>query len=281
MAGEGGGNGESPVVKAITAVLGWLAGIAALAYAIGVAIFALRMRVARLPDSLGTASALPREFLITTSLVVAGIPALVVGASYYLIRRASDAVRPGSIQHWIGGTWAQKRDLLGWVVFTGGLLVIPGMLLLFPHLFGDDQQSDVISVVLIVMFVSMLFVWIAIIIRDLAARAFPTAPKFNAARAIALMAFTYALVSLPGSVLVGAAIPLTEVRVCGPELAGSHIDGSLVGITDDRTYVGEPADGSQKPRLAVISNDKIATSYVGAGSTQIACPTASSASSPR
>jgi hypothetical protein len=273
---DGEGSSESPTLKAITTFLGWLAGIATLAYAGGVLIFALRMRFARLPDSLGTASALPRELLITVSLVSIGLPALVVGGAYALIRRAKGDVDPGSMKKWIGGSWSDKWNLLGWPVGVGIFLGLPGLILLsLPKVAGPEARPDIAVVVLVAMGASTLIAWIAIVVRDLSIRAFPETPRFNSSKAVALLAFMYALTTLPGSILVGAAIPFSDVKVCGPELRDEgFVDGSLIGITGDHTYVGEPGDRAKR-RLAVISNDKVVIAYVGDGSKLISCPLSS------
>ena len=47
------------VTKGITTFLGWLTGIAALAYATGLGIYGLRLSVNRVPNGVTTASSLP------------------------------------------------------------------------------------------------------------------------------------------------------------------------------------------------------------------------------
>ena len=73
--------------KAVTTFLSWLAGIASLAYAAGITIFAIRLALNGVPTGFQIASSLPRELIITTGTGQVVLPVVLVWGVYAFLRR--------------------------------------------------------------------------------------------------------------------------------------------------------------------------------------------------
>lgn len=85
---------------------------------------------------------------------------------------------------------------------------------------------------------------------------------------------------LPLTVVVGATLPMTEVKVCDPTGA-QPVAGVLVGQTDKYVYVGEYRERQDKEdrRLIAVPADSVTRIYagsqdpVGRTGTTLPCPT--------
>jgi hypothetical protein len=279
------------VVKGITTFLGWLTGAATLAYAGGVGIYALRLALYEIPSPGATASALPKEVLITTSLTEIGLPALVVVGAYVFVRMGSSASAvPKSILSSLEARTEEGRNrglsVVGYLgvapLVLSLLLVLPGWILVTGRPEGTWQFKA------IAWLASLLFVVVAFSIREMII-ANDAAARFGWWRFSLAMSCVYVLAILPGAVVFGASLPLSPVKVCATnaEFAKS---GLLVGMTSDRVFIAEKnpkhvsigPDGSvpniEGRRMAVISADKVEEAFIGSQAEFLTCDTKAPAS---
>ncbi len=67
---------------------------------------------------------------------------------------------------------------------------------------------------------------------------------------------------LPGAIVLGATLRLTDARLCAA--GGATIDGVLVGETEQRIYIGEERRGTlEDRRIVAVPFDHVAEAIVG------------------
>jgi hypothetical protein len=123
------GSRGTELLKALGLVVGLLAGIVGLLYAIGGGVLTLRLFLEDLP-SLMIVGQLPREFLISIGLTQIVLPALAAAALYLAARvLLGSSARPPTklVRQWRGGSRRGWAELVGVsMLVTSGLTLVAG-----------------------------------------------------------------------------------------------------------------------------------------------------------
>jgi hypothetical protein len=280
---ETNGGVGSPVVRGITTLVGWLAGIATLAYVAGVLIYAIRLRVHGASVGLAPASALPRELLVATSLTSVGLPLLVLGGTYYLYRVGMGVgPDPRTMRSRIARAKSETGHIRSWLslgvevlfalVISSSVLVIIWRLTRYRTEAVGLEPTFYVAVGLIA-FTTLL---LAIVAREIVLFEFDTPDKFNRNSIRVLLMLIYVGALLPGLIAIAGVLPLPQVNVCGddPKLDRS---GLLIGFTSDRIYIaqrlgpGGESEGQELGLVDAISLDAVVETYVGRNARNATC----------
>ncbi len=255
-----------------TQIAGLFAALAAVIYATGAVVLALRLAFEQLPWD-NVVSQLPREFVLSIGTGQVLLPALALGALYGLYRLVRDdrkkapkayRLRDGGF----GGSWRGKGVVIVRYLITWVLMLVPLTLVLIAR--GDVTPSDLhwglgIAIVVVVVLAAMAAQeGRAIVIRRNSA-----AKQWNSTRAALTLAGVYAAAALPAMVLAAAAVPLTEAKLCTTDNYEEH--GTLVGETSDRIYLGERSWHPAHHRIAVFPLAKVEELFIGSDAREATC----------
>jgi hypothetical protein len=236
-----------------------VAGIAAVAYATGVAVMAINLTIYKLPYAIRTASALPRELLISVSLSGVFLPALLVGAAYAFFRwRLTNRKAPPAIK------WGPRAagKVIAWSIGVGFLLVLPGWIVI-----DDDRISNWYFV--FTLFGASVCGLLAILARDLIATKHPDPASFNDRRTVLLLALVYAAASLSGGVVLASSKGMAAALICAPDNEFQKT-GLLIGFVEGQVYLAESdveleaeADTRTDRHLVVLASDSVEEAILG------------------
>ncbi len=269
-------DGESAALKRISQVFGLFAGLATIVYIAGGFVLALRLGFEDLPWE-AVLSQLPKEFLISIGVTTVILPAL-LGASLYggwrLLDNA-DTPSQGLIRclYW-PACWALGllRYLASKPLAAAALLVAPGIAIEVAKdglRDEDGWRGSLLVWGLVALAITVVWLYAMRGLRELIVKR--DSSQWNKAGPIFLMSALYAGFLLPGAIVVGAALPLLDMKAC--TAGGSERTGALVGETEQRLYYGEGrakgADGDR--RLLSLPADKVTELFVGRGAKDIAC----------
>jgi hypothetical protein len=259
---ENGSDGKG-LLQVATEIAGLFAGLAALVYATGAIVMALRLAFKGLPWN-NVVSQLPREFMLSVGAGQVLLPALLVGALYGLYRLIwADRPTPPRTVSFRRNGWRARGIVLRRYAIGALLLLAPTVLIVASRDdvgFGDLKLGLVLGIFLVVG-VAAAAVQEA---RALVIKRFDDPEQWNSLRPVAAMAGVYAVAALPAALLGAAAIPLTEANVC---ITGGYSEtGYLVGESSDRVYLGEKPkgknDGGQR-RILVVPLAKVEELFFG------------------
>lgn len=254
-----------PTLELVTQAFSLFAGIATVVYFAGGVVLAFRLFLQNLPWEPVVAQ-LPREFLISTGAGQVLFPALLVGGLYGLFRLLpSDRPRtPPRPPRWSYG-WRRRPPVVACYLSIAGLLCVPvGLVELARHFVEPMSRPRLLLLAL--GYAAMLIPAIAAHeVRALVAAR--RALSWRAARTVAVVASVYATAAVPAVMLAASALPLNEGKVC----ANGEFEeqGSLVGQTSDRIYLGEP--GEENRRLAVFPLSQVQEIFIGSGAGDAEC----------
>lgn len=252
---------KSSLAPGITAFLGWLTGLATLAYAIGVVVYALRLSLNRVPSPLATASALPRELLIATSLSNVVLPVAIVAGIHLLYRLGSPTRHP--LFEYEGIREANWKRALPAAFFAIALtLFYP--LLAFSLAHGREGVGALFY--LAVFAFSLVIVAVAFALRGIARRRLRRDPRLvDSTKTRLVLTLAYASAVLPGAMVIGATLELAEAKVCKAGGA-AEVSGLLIGMTTERIYVAQPP-----AQLVVIASSVAEEVLVGEQASSLKC----------
>ncbi len=246
-------DGQSPLVR-VGQIFALLAGVATLVYVSGGAILSLRLDRNGLASE-AVVSNLPREFLISIGLTEVVLPLLLVGVSLvalmFLLVNVTNMEEAGrALTDWKGARQSERVML----VLAFGLLFAGGIVLAVRQFESSWQALAFVPATVSVLFVG------GQVVRN----------RFER-RLASLGAVAWTGVLLAGCLtpwLVAVAQDrhhLLRATVC--DVDGNETDGSLIGETADRIYVGESrreaAAQGRKPRIKVIPRARLTEVFIG------------------
>jgi hypothetical protein len=264
-------NGDSrgtELLKALGLVVGLLAGVVGLLYAIGGGVLTLRLYLEDLP-SLTVVGQLPREFLISIALTQIVLPALAVAAVYlaYRVLRGGSAPHPNRlVRQWRTGGRLGWAELLA--VSTPVALVLT-LLAGAPALRREGVDKGKLDLLLLVaLLLTVVVLLVALKLRATLAERDPYA--WNTLRSTALMTFVVAFASVPVWVVFAGTFHLLDARVCIVDREPQ--DGVLVGETSAGVYIGDARGEGKGPRRVVsIPRDRVEKLLIGGDAAQTSC----------
>jgi hypothetical protein len=266
-------NGENGgTLGTLTKTLGLLAGLATLVYLTGGLVLALRLAFEDLPWE-AVISQLPREFLISVGVTTVVMPILGSASVYtgWRLHKGTDSPLPDARLP----TDVCMRTHIAWHTLWVSLLVVaPGVLF---ELFKDGLRFRLALWGMAAWLITYFWIYGMLWLRAGFARQHRdpgpparTKPSWYGARAIAVMSALYAAFLLPGAIVLGATLRLTDSRVCA--VGGGKVDGVLVGETEQRIYVGEERRGGREDRhIVAIPFDHVAEVIVGNDAHETRC----------
>jgi hypothetical protein len=258
-------NGENGgTLGDLTKGLGLLAGLATLVYLTGGLVLALRLAFEDLPWE-AVISQLPREFLISVGVTTVVVPILASASVYtgWRLHKGREAPLPDARLP----TDVCMRSHIAWHTLWVSLLVVaPGCIF---ELIKEGPRLTLWVWSAVAWLITFFWIYGMLWLRAGFARRHrepgppaSTRPSWYGARAIAVMSLLYAAFLLPGAIVLGATLRLTEARVCAA--GGAKIDGVLVGETEQRVYIGEERRGElEDRRITAVPFDHVAEAIVG------------------
>lgn len=256
-------------LEAVGKLLGLLAGLATVVYLAGALVLALRFGFEDLPWD-AVISSVPREFSISVGITALVAPLVVASIVYIAYRLASkeNVDPPGS------------ENLASWSVGFGFALALPGALI--ELLKEGEIKLSMLGWFVIAWLVAAVWSYVILSLRSAVVSRYgeevaPGAGRvWNAPRTVAVMCGVYALMLLPAGVVIGATLPMTDVKACG--VGGAEIEGVFVGDTESRLYVGLKPDESEDTsafaadgRIVSLPYDKLSEVYIGEKSSDESC----------
>jgi hypothetical protein len=256
----------SETIKTLGLVVGLLAGVVGLLYAMGGGVLMLRLYLEDLP-SLTVVGQLPREFLISTALSQIVLPALVVSAVYVAVRflLGSSARPPKKLIHqWSRGSTRGWFEVLAASVSGALALTLIGAIPAFVR--GLTQQVIWLLVVSLV----LMTIVVLVALRLRASVAIHYRLTWHGLRPVALMAFILALTVVPACVLFAGTFHLLDAKVCTTEKLEEN--GVLVGQTDGGVLIGDARGAPGEPRRVVsIPADHVQKLVIGGDAEEASC----------
>lgn len=264
-----GGGGTGPL-KQIAEVVGLFAGVATIIYLAGGFVLALRLGFEDLAGE-AVVGQLPREFLITVGVTTVLFAAL-LGAALY------GGWRLYEVSNIPSGGWTGKLKVLPGLGLSGLrwlanrpplvalVLVLPGGLIEYSK---DGWRGTLLFWLVIAYLITLVWAYALQGVKNRARERFRG--RWSSRGPIALMSAIYAALLLPGAVVIGATLPLLEVKAC--MVGGSEQVGSLVGETEDRLFYGEPREGEDdRPRRIIsVPFSSVTQTFVGADAGELEC----------
>jgi hypothetical protein len=256
----------------LTKALGLLAGVATLVYLTGGLVLALRLAFEDLPWE-AVISQLPREFLISVGVTTVVVPILASASVYtgWRLHRGKDAPLPDARLPTAAGMRRHVARHTFWVTL---LVVAPGIVL---ELIKDGPRWTLAAWGAVAWLITAFWIYGMLWLRAAFARRHrtpgsPGEPKdsWYSPGAIAVMGALYASFLLPGAIVLGATLRLTDARVC--TAGGAMVDGVLVGDTEQRVYVGEERQAKGEDRqIVAVPFDHVSETIVGNDAHEQAC----------
>jgi hypothetical protein len=257
----------SETIKTLGLVVGLLAGVVGLLYAMGGGVLMLRLYLEDLP-SLTVVGQLPREFLISTALSQIVLPALVVSAVYVAVRflLGSSARPPKKLIHqWSRGSTRGWFEVLAASVSGALALTLIGAI---PAFVRKGLTQQVIWLLVVSLVLMTIVVLVALRLR--ASVAIHYRLTWHELRPVALMAFILALTVVPACVLFAGTFHLLDAKVCTTEKLEEN--GVLVGQTDGGVLIGDARGAPGEPRRVVsIPADHVQKLVIGGDAEEASC----------
>jgi hypothetical protein len=256
------------LLKALGLVVGLLAGIVGLLYAIGGGVVTLRLYLEDLP-SLTVVGQLPREFLISIGLTQIVLPALGVAALYFAVRALlGSSARPPTrlVRQWRSGSrrvWAELVVVS--MLAASGLTLLAGA----PALRREGFDNGTLVVMLIVA------IGVTVVVELLALKARASLAErerfaWNTLRPMVAMVCVVAFALFPAFVVSAGTFHLLEAKVCVED--GLDAAGLLVGETSAGVYIGDPRGTREGPRRVVsVPNERVEKLLIGGDAAQTSC----------
>lgn len=261
--------GELNSLKGIAQVFGLFAGIGTVVYVAGGGVLALRLGFEDLPVEAVIAQ-LPKAFLVTVGITTIVLPAVLGATLYggwrlYCISTKPSGAR-GLVHEAAGLLLRGIRRAATMPSVMAVLLVTPGILI---ELCKDGWRGTLLLWAAVAFLVTLLWAYAMYGVRNLVIARYNG--TWGKAGPIALMSAVYGALLLPGSIVVGATVPLVDVKAC--TVGGSARLGSLVGETSDRLYFGEKREHQDKKSRRIISlpQSNITETFVGDDAERVAC----------
>jgi hypothetical protein len=257
----------SKAVEVTGQVFGLFAGLAILVYLTGSAVLALRLGFENLPWD-AVISQLPREFVIAVGLTTVVLPAVVLATLYVAWRLYKGAgATPPSLKRWDKASTGERWGIVGIGALVAACLVLPGTVIEY---LKEDLRTELLWAVLAGL---VTWAWVLLILNLRSRLAEGRANgEWNRLSVSAVMAGLAAACVVPGCVMVGATIPLLDVKVC--TAAGAGATGSLVGETADDIYFGVGDDDTSPRQIVVIPSAEVKRVVIGERAHVAPCPPA-------
>lgn len=255
----------SETIKTLGLVVGLLAGVVGLLYAIGGGVFMLRLYLEDLP-SLTVVGQLPRELLISTALSQIVVPALIVSALYVAVRLLlGSSARPPEklVLQWNRGSTRGWCEVLAASVLGALALTLIGAL---PALVRKGLTQQVVWLLVISLVLTTIVVLVALRLR--ASVAMRDRPTWNELRPVTWMALILAVTVVPACVLFAGTFHFLDAKVCTTEKLEEN--GVLVGQTDGGVLIGEGAPGGSR-RVVSIPVDHVQKLVIGGDAEKASC----------
>jgi hypothetical protein len=271
----------SPLTR-VTQLFGLFAGATVLVYITGGIVLALRLGFENLPFE-AVVGQLPREFLISQGLTTVVLPALTVAAVYATYRLIRQEPRePESIRlsgtHYPGRGWGSLRDFVRGESRFLKLAAWISLGLLAPAV-GYELYKDGLRWGLLYFLIAFALTFVNTIAM-LQIRAFLIDRYFKVhdpaswsnVRVVAAMAGVFAGALVPPAIAFGATLPLLDAQVC--RVTGPPENGSLIGETSDKVYIGQGEETEGNRNLVVVPYSEISEVFAGGKAQDRKCPPA-------
>lgn len=270
----------------VTQVFTLFAGAAVIVYITGGVVLALRLGFDNLPYS-AVVGQLPREFLISQGLGLVVLP-VAAGAALYVVYRVigQEPRRPtlvplsssvglsrrltwGYVKSVAKDMW-RGRKLLSIAAVVSAVLILPALI---HEIIKQPEWRWGLAYFMLAYFITFISTTAILQIRALLVQRHfkweEDRGSWSSARLIAAMTALYAAAILPGAIAFGATVPLLNAKVCRTSGA---LEGSLIGETSDKLYLGL-GDAKQNDRqIVVIPYDQVRQLYAGGDAKETACP---------
>jgi hypothetical protein len=269
-------------------VFGLFAGAAVFVYILGGIVLALRLGFDNLPPE-AVVGQLPREFLITQGLSIVVLPAAAIAALYGIYRLIRREPRQPKLKRleisvrnskwWTLGFWKDLAEgiLDGWKVLASAALA--SVVLVAPALGHElikqfEWRNGLLWFLLAFLLTYVSTIAVFQIRALLVGRNFRWADdrnSWNNERVVGAMAALYAAAIVPGAIAFGATIPFLDAKVCRTT---GYENGSLLGETSDKVYLGlgEPTQSDRE--IAVIPYSQVRQVLAGGNAHDAMCPPA-------
>jgi hypothetical protein len=241
-------------VKQVTEVLGAIAGIAALIYVAGGAIYYVRLSMYGI-EGLTVIGSLPREFLISVGLLGFAGPWL-LGICAYLV---------GGLW-WVPDADAKQRRIIDFTIPV--TLAVAGVVVATRF---DGMWSAGLLSLLIVSLVIFVALYLTIARVDAETRRTP-ATYFKQPAALFRRAALQGLLLAPAGLTLAAGLPLQQAAVCPsttPRPVPAALKGRFLGQSKDRVWLAEVSSKDRgNSRIASIPTSNTSRVYVYAPSAE-------------
>jgi hypothetical protein len=264
-------NGDSrgtEVLKALGLVVGLLAGIVGLLYAIGGGVLTLRLYLQDLP-SLTVVGQLPREFLISIALTQIVLPAVAAAGVYVAWRvlfRSSEGPPTKLVRQWRRGGFRSWATLGLVSLLIALVLTLPAAA---PALGREGFDREKLNAAVAI----ALAVTVVVELGALKARATLAERErfaWSTARPMIAMALVIALAVLPAFVVAAGTFHFLEAKVCVEDRLDAA--GVLVGETSAGVYIGDPRGTGEGPRRVVsVPSERVEKLLIGGEAAQTNC----------
>ena len=262
------GSRGTELLKALGLVVGLLAGIVGLLYAIGGGVLTLRLFLEDLP-SLTVVGQLPREFLISIGLTQIVLPALGAAALYLAARvLLGSSVRPPArlVRQWRGGSrrgWAELVVVS--MLVASGLTLLAGAPALRREGFDEENLVFLLAIAALATVVVEL-----VALRVRASLAERERYAWNTLRPMVAMALVVAFALVPAFVVFAGTFHLLEAKVCVENRADPA--GVLVGETSAGVYIGDAQGAREGPRRVVsVPTERVEKLLIGGNAARMSC----------
>ncbi len=254
----------SKLLNDVRDVLAALAGTAALVYASGGLVIAVRMFVHGLPPSV-VVGQLPRDWLVSIGFGEVVLPALAVAALYGIARLVrGTGLHPSTFTRIDEATAGENVRWFA-LLALGTLLLatIPIVVMV-----GRSHLGPVRTLLLAGAAVAIagLSTFAALNARARIARRYNTASKYNHPTALLTMVVVVACWAVPSAIMAQAAAPLLDAQVCTK--GGIHYKGWFLGESGSSVYIGENV---YPHRVVAVAHDEIAATFTGHRATAVGC----------
>jgi hypothetical protein len=264
-------NGDSrgtEVLKALGLVVGLLAGIVGLLYAIGGGVLTLRLYLEDLP-SLTVVGQLPREFLISIALTQIVLPAVAAAGVYLAWRvlfRSSAGPPTNLVRQW------RRRGFRSWAELGLVSLLIALVLTLpaaAPALKREGFDKEKLNAAVAIALAATVVVELGAL-KARATLAERERFTWSTARPRIAMVLVIALAVLPAFVVAAGTFHFLEAKVCVEDRLDAA--GVLVGETSAGVYIGDPRGTGEGPRRVVsVPTERVEKLLIGGEAAQTNC----------